>query len=395
MNNFLLLIPLAASFLPSISGGDRFDEIPRSVQAFVESHEISGAVMLLAENEKLLHLSAVGVSDIASGRTMQPDDLFWIASMTKPITAVAIAILADEGKLGFDDPMEKFLPEFADQWFMEETTGDYRKLIKSPRPITIRDALTHTSGLGEYPVRGKHWSLEEFSKSIAHEPLRFSPGSRWRYSTAGIDALGRVVEVVSGESFVQFLQKRLFDPLDMNDTTFWLNAGDEVRFARNYEFDEKTKRLKEIEIYYMNGGAVTDRERAPSGGAGLFSTAEDLANFYRMMLNKGAWNGRRILKSSTVAEMTRIQTGDLQARPGMPWGLGFCVIEDPSQMEANRHYTPVTFGHGGAHGTSSWVDPSTGIIYVFMIQRGRLRPNPDNSSMLIAFQNAAAKALGR
>jgi CubicO group peptidase (beta-lactamase class C family) len=204
-----------------------------------------------------------------------------------------------------------------------------------------------------------------------------------------------VVEVVSGESFVQFLQKRLFDPLDMNDTTFWLNAGDEVRFARNYEFDEKTKRLKEIEIYYMNGGAVTDRERAPSGGAGLFSTAEDLANFYRMMLNKGAWNGRRILKSSTVAEMTRIQTGDLQARPGMPWGLGFCVIEDPSQMEANRHYTPGTFGHGGAHGTSSWVDPSTGIIYVFMIQRGRLRPNPDNSSMLIAFQNAAAKALGR
>lgn len=398
MRNFQFFVLFAAFlqglFIAQISGEDAFDEIPQSIQVFIESNEISGAVMLLADSEKLLHLSAVGMSNIAKGRKMQADDLFWIASMTKPITAVAIALLVDEGALSFDDPIEKFLPNFADQWVIEEETDNSRRLVKSPQPITLRDVLTHTSGLGEYPVRGTHWSLEEFSKALAHEPLLFPRGSRWRYSTAGIDSLGRVVEVVSGETFAQFLQRRLFDRLDMNDTTFWLTPEQEWRFARNYEFDYRGKRLVEIDIHYMNGGEVTDRERAPSGGAGLFSTAKDLAHFYQMMLNGGVWRERRILESSTVVEMTRIQTGDLKARPGMPWGLGFCVIDDPSQMVANRHFSPGTFGHGGAHGTGSWVDPSSGIIYIFMIQRGRLR-NPDDSGMMRAYQNASAKALAR
>jgi CubicO group peptidase (beta-lactamase class C family) len=143
----------------------------------------------------------------------------------------------------------------------------------------------------------------------------------------------------------------------------------------------------------MYGGAVTYHERPPLGGAGLFSTAADVTKFYQMMLNHGAANGRQILKPETVAEMTRKQTGDLRARPGMPWGLGFCVVEDPAQMESNKTLSSGSFGHGGAFGTQSWADPTRDIIYVLMISRDKLQPNPDDSAMRRAYQRAVAGAL--
>jgi CubicO group peptidase (beta-lactamase class C family) len=138
---------------------------------------------------------------------------------------------------------------------------------------------------------------------------------------------------------------------------------------------------------------VTDAARPALGGAGLFSTAEDVAKFYQMMLNNGTAGGQRVLKPETIAEMTRKQTGDLRARPGMPWGLGFCVVEDPKQMEANTTFTPGTFGHGGAFGTQSWADPTRGLVYVFMIQRDKIPNNPDNSPMRRAYQTAVEAAL--
>jgi CubicO group peptidase (beta-lactamase class C family) len=153
-----------------------------------------------------------------------------------------------------------------------------------------------------------------------------------------------------------------------------------------------TKKLEETAIPYLYGTERTDRERAPSGGAGLFCTAEDIARVYQMMLNKGSFNGKQLLKPETVAELTRKQTGNLAARPGMPWGLGFCVIEDPTQLEANKTYSPGSFGHGGAHGTSSWADPSNGLIHVIMLQRAGLR-NPDNSDMRIAFEDEISRAI--
>ena len=163
-----------------------------------------------------------------------------------------------------------------------------------------------------------------------------------------------------------------------------------VRRSATAPVGPATGKIEPTTIHYLYGGAITDRTRPPLGGAGLFSTAEDVAKFYQMMLNGGAAQGRQILKPATVAELTRKQTGDLKARPGMPWGLGFCVIEDPTQMEANRHLTAGTFGHGGAHGTNSWADPATGRVYVFMIQRDKLTPNPDDSAMRRAYQEAVA-----
>ncbi len=372
---------------------DKFAGVPAAVQPFVEQGEISGAVSLVADKDQVLHLSAVGQSDLATGRKMQPDDIFWIASMTKPLTATCIAMLADEGKLSFDDPLEKFLPEFRRLSLIQERTEDHLVIVKPPRPITLRDVLTHTSGLGEYALTDPHWSLATMSKVFSREPLRFAPGSRWGYSTAGLDALGRVVEVAGGMPFAEFMQKRLLDPLGMKNTTWWISPEQEKRRAHTYLLNAQSRKLDEATISYMYGGAVTDPARPPLGGAGLFSTAGDLARFYQMLLRGGELSGQSLLKPETVAEMTRKQTGNLPARPGMPWGLGFCLIEDPSQMEANRTLSPGTFGHGGAFGTQSWADPTRGLVYVFLIQRDKIPNNPDNSPMRRAYQEAIAVAL--
>ncbi len=386
---------LLAAFLFSSGAraADPFAAVPEKLQQFVAGNEISGAVSLVATSNRVLHLAAVGQSDLASGRKMKTDDLFWIASMSKPVTSVAVALLADDGKLSFDDPVEKYLPEFQDMSVAGDRSAQPRAPVKAARPITLRDLLTHTSGLGEYRVTDPHWTLAAMSKALAREPLRFQPGTRWSYSTAGMDTLGRVVEVASGMPYAAFLQSRLFDPVGMKDTTFWISPSQKERYAQTYIRNAESGKLQPTPIDYMYGGAVTDTERPPLGGAGLFSTAEDVTKFYQMMLNHGAANGRQILKPETVAEMTRKQTGTLRARAGMPWGLGFCVVEDPTQMQANATLSPGSFGHGGAFGTQSWADPVRGIIYVLMIERDKLQPTPDDSAMRRAYQQAVAGAL--
>jgi CubicO group peptidase (beta-lactamase class C family) len=385
---------LIAAFLFSCNAlaADKFAAIPEALQQLVNSNEIPGAVALVASKDRVLHLSAVGESDLATGRKLKPNDIFWIASMSKPMTSVAVAMLADDGKLSFDDPVEKYLPEFRDMWVAGEQTAQQRVLVKAARPITLRDLMTHTSGLGEYRVTDPHWTLAAMIKVLAREPLRFQPGTRWSYSTAGMDTLGRVVEVVSGMPYDKFIQTRLFDPLGMKDTTFWISSAHKKRFVT--PVISRDGKLEPTPIFYMYDGAVTDHERPPLGGAGLFSTAEDVTKFYQMMLNHGTFNGHQILKPETVTEMTRKQIGNLHARPGMPWGLGFCIIEDPAQMESNKTLMPGTFGHGGAFGTQSWADPTRGIIYVLMISRDKLQPTPDDSAMRRAYQQAVATALG-
>jgi CubicO group peptidase (beta-lactamase class C family) len=383
-----LLALLAAGLLPA-QQTDRFAAVAPRMREFADKGEISGAVMLIANKDRILHLSAVGKTDMAKIHQMRTDDIFWIASMTKPITAVCIAILADDGKLSFDDPLAKHLPEFAG--LMVNENG---QTVKPARPVTLRDLLTHTSGMGEMTNREPHLTLAETSKKLAEQPLRFQPGTRWAYSTAGIDVLGRVVEAASGMAFDVFLQKRVLDPLEMKNTSFWIAPEKESRWAHSYRWNQPAGKLEETTIPYLYKTAVTDRERPPLGGAGLFSTAEDVAKIYQMMLNQGELRGKRILKPATVAEMTRKQTGALNARPGMPWGLGFCVVEDPTKMAANSVLSPGSFGHGGAFSTASWADPTRNLIWVLMFQRDG-KGNPDNSDVRIAFQDAASKGLGQ
>lgn len=383
-----LLAFLARGLLPA-QQTDRFAAVAPRMHEFVEKGEVAGAVTLIATKDRIIHLSAVGKGDMTKDRKMRADDIFWIASMTKPITAVCVAILADEGKLNFDDPLAKHLPEFAGLIVSENG-----QTVKPSRPVTLRDVMTHTSGMGEMTDREPHLTLAETSRRLSQQPLRFQPGSRWAYSTAGMDVLGRVVEVTSGMPFDVFLQKRVLDPLGMKNTSFWVAPAKESRWAHSYLWNQRAGKLEETTIPYLYITAVTDRGRPPLGGAGLFSTAEDVARFYQMMLNKGALNGKRILKPETVVEMTRNQTGALSARPGMPWGLGFCVVEDPTRMSANSVLSPGSFGHGGAFSTQSWADPAKNLIWVLMFQRDG-KGNPDNSDVRVAFQDAAAKGLGQ
>jgi CubicO group peptidase (beta-lactamase class C family) len=376
----VMVVSALAPLLCLAAAPDRFAAVAPRMQEFVDKGEVAGVVTLLATKDRVIHLGAVGRTDLTKDRKMRPDDIFWIASMSKPVTSVCIAILADEGKLSFDDPLAKHLPEFAS--------------LAVAHPVTLRDVMTHTSGFGEMMEREPHLTLAETSRKLAGQPLRFQPGSRFSYSTAGIDILGRVVEVVSGMPFDQFLQKRVLNPLGMKDTSFWIAPEKESRYAHPYRWNAQASKLEETTIPYLYKTAVTDRQRPPLGGAGLFSTAGDIARFYQMMLNRGALNGKRILKPETVAEMTRKQTGDLDARPGMPWGLGFCVVEDPSKMAANSVLTPNSFGHGGAFSTQSWADPAKNLIWIVMFERDG-KGNPDNSDVRIAFQEAAAKGLGQ
>jgi len=359
-----------------------FSAIAPKMQSFVDQNQIAGIVTLVATKDKILYENAVGTSDLT--RKMQTDDIFWIASMSKPVTAVCAAMLVDDGKLKWDDPVEKYIPEFK---------GLQRAGGATPsRPITLRDLLTHTSGLGEYATTQPHWTLEQYARQIASQPARFQPGTKWQYSTAGLDCVGRVVEVASGMPFDQFMQKRLLDPLGMKDTSFWLTPETEKRYAHTYILDAKTNKLTETPIAYLYGTLPTDKQRPPLGGAGLFSTAQDMAHFYQMALGGGTYNGKQILKPETLAEMTKNQIGTLMARPGMPWGCGFCVITDPAAFDANKPVSANTFGHGGAFGTSSWADPARNIIYIQMLERDKFG-NPDNSAMHIAFNQLATQAL--
>lgn len=379
----LVVLALCAATLSAQTAGN-FGLVAPRMQEFVDKGEAAGIVTLIATRDKVLHVSAVGKTNLAGQRQMRRDDIFWIASMSKPVTAVCVAILADARKLAFDDPVEKYLPEFSDL-----KVKDNGQLVKPSRAITLRDVLTHTSGLTDVNSRDPHLTLEQTSKRIAQEPLSFQPGSRWSYSTAGFDVIGRVVEVVSGMPFDRFLQNRLLDPLEMKDTSFWISQDKYARWAHSYRWTPEEHALRETTIPFLYGTDVTDRRRPPLGGAGLFSTADDIARFYQMMLNKGVVRGRALLKPETVAELTRKQTGDLRARPGMPWAIGFSIVEDPTAMEANKILSSGSFGHGGAYSTQSWADPSKNMIWIVMFERTG-KGNPDNSDIRIAFQEAAA-----
>lgn len=370
---------------------NRIGPISRALVPYLQNHEIAGAVTLVGTSSGMIHLETVGWADVEHHRPMQPDTLFWIASMTKPMTATCIMMLQEEGKLNIDDPVEKYLPEFHGQMMIVDRQKDRIVLAPPPRPITIRDLLTHTSGLAQFRSPRPNATLAELVMAYAREPLRFAPGSRWAYSNEGINTLGRIVEVVSGIPYAQFIQERLFDPLGMKDTTFWPNAEQRQRLATSYRRTQDG-RLVPATIYFLRGD-LSDRSRTPFPSGGLFSTAQDVYKFYRMLLRGGMAGSKRILRPETIREMTTLQTGDLHTGfvPGMGWGLGFGVVRQPQGITGML--SPGSFGHGGAYGTQSWADPKQDLILILMVQRANF-PNSDASPVRWAFQKAAVKLFG-
>ena len=364
-------------------GADTFAGVSHAMQECISKQEVAGVVTLIATRDKVLDLQAAGFADNATKAPMRTDAICWIASMTKPVTATAVLMLQEEGKLSVDDPVAKYLPEL----------GDLKTADGKSAKLTLRHLLTHTSGMPE--VTGEQYktahSLADVIPFYVGKPLQFEPGSKWQYCQSGINSLGRIVEIVSGQSFPAFLQKRLFDPLGMKDTTFYLSSEQLPRLAKTYRRANET--LEEVPIGFLNGHQPTDHDRYPAPNGGLFSTAPDYAKFCRMILNQGTLDGRRYLKPESVKLMTSIQTGDLKTgfTDGNGWGLGWCVVRQPQGITAML--SAGSFGHGGAYGTQAWIDPVKQVIYVLMVQRSNF-PNSDASEVRRAFQTAAAHALG-
>ena len=389
----LFLLIVQAPLVGAEAGMDpaKLKRIPVELRSFVENDSIAGAVALVARHGQIASLEAVGYSDIANHKPMQADNLFWIASMTKPLTAAAVQMLQDEGKLSVEDPVERYLPEFTNLWMIQEKVADRLVLVKAPRPITLRDLLTHTSGLGDVSSPRPDVSLAELVMAYSQQPLHFAPGSRWEYSSSGINTLGRIVEVVSGQRFQDFLQARLFKPLRMKNTTLYPTRNQLQRLAKSYQPPDNGRGLEEVSIFLIKGG-LASRARTAMPAWGLFSTASDMSLFYQMMLDGGVFEGRRLLSAAAVEMMTRTQTGTLETGwvEGMSFGLGFAVVKRP--VGVTGMYSVGTFGHGGAYGTQSWADPKKDLILILMIQRAKM-PNADNTGMRRAFQEAAVAAM--
>ena len=355
-------------------------ELAAAVQPFVDRQELAGAVMLVADKDRVLAVAAVGAADIAAKKAMQPDNLFWIASQSKPIAGAALMMLVDEGKVNVDDPVEKYLPEFRGQMLVVEKSPDRVVLQKPKHPILVRNILSHTSGLPfksalEEPTLDRD-ALAARVRSYAMTPLDFEPDSKYQYSNCGINTAGRIVEVVAGVPFETFLDERLFRPLGMKDTTFWPSDAQAERIAKAYKPGPKNQGLEEtkiVQLYYP----LTDRtQRFPMPAGGLFSTARDVARFYQMLLNGGQVDGRRYLSEAAVKQMTSRQVPpDVTGN----YGFGFATGNN-------------TFGHGGAYSTNTNAHTDRGLILIWLVQHAGFSGEGGKSQE--AFKRAAFAAFG-
>lgn len=362
--------------------------VPKVVSAIREAiakQELAGAITIVADKDRILHHDVQGQADIDNKKPLTDDTLFWIASMSKPITGVAMMMMIEQGKVSLDDPVEKYLPEFKD---LKNKEGEHVT-------VTIKQLLTHSSGLAEINAEQAKASktLADVIPLYVAQPVKFPPGSQWAYCQSGINTAARIVEVVSGEKFPEFLEKRLFQPLGMNDTTFYLSEDQHKRLSKTYKRTPEGK-LEVGENQILNGRSPTDRERFPAANGGLFSTAGDYLKFCQMLLNNGEFNGQRILKADTVRQFRTVHSGDLKTgfSPGNGWGVGCCVVREP--QGPTTALAAGSFGHGGAHGTQAWVDPTNNRIYLLMIQRTNLG-NSDASDLRKNFQDEAAAALNK
>jgi len=386
---FLLLIlivfPLVAATIPNAKpeevglSSERLQRIHQMLQRRIDAGDIAGAITLVARNGRIAHFETHGVMDIETKKPMAKDAIFRLASMTKPITGVAIMMLIEEGKVRLTDPVSKFIPEFKDLKVAVprnsagaapggRSAAPQFYTVPAEREITIRDLLTHTSGLVSGTIstaeaakvaRTPNETLADYIPRLSTVPLEFQPGSRWTYSpSAGFDTLGRIVEIASGLSFDQFLKQRIFDPLGMKDTFFSPSEAAIPRLASNYR-----KTAKGLEKQADPGPT-----KYYSGSGGLRSTAEAYAQFGQMLVNGGQLNGKRLLSPRSVELMGSLFVPDtLPGRPrGEGFGLSVRVVSDAPAR--NTWLSNGSYGWSGAFGTHFWIDPKQKLVAIYLVQ---------------------------
>ena len=404
---FLLAVAAAGAQVPAGAPEDvglsakRLQRIGEMIERAIDAQQISGAVTVVARRGRVAHFEAHGLRDIEADAPMRKDTIFPIASMTKPVTGVAILMLVEEGKVRLSDPVSRFIPEFRDtKVAMPRSDGanedDGIDTVPADREITVHDLITHTSGLvsggagseaaARIAPRKLTGTVADWAAALGAAPLDFQPGTRWAYSgLAGIDTLGRIVEVASGLTFDEFLRLRIFEPLGMQDTAF--NVPDESmpRVVTLYSRTPDGLEHRPVPAWVAT-------KTLHGGGGGLWSTAEDYLQFAQMLVNRGELNGTRLLGPRTVDLMASNHVGDLYAqagrtggRAGKGFGLTVDVVLDAA-VAREDHRSTGSFGWSGAFGTTFWVDPQEELTAILMVQTpgGPLRAD---------FQNAVLQAI--
>jgi CubicO group peptidase (beta-lactamase class C family) len=374
---WLFLMPLLALFIaappPAAAQSDlpiakpetvgmsskRLERIHAFIQDYIDTNQISGAVTLVARKGKIVHYEAQGWRYKEENAQMEKDDIFSLMSMTKPIVSTALMMLWEDGKFMLDDPISKWLPSYANKQVLDPLSG---QRVAAVRPITVRNILTHTSGLSLEPGPRPKTLLEEIEKS-APRPLAFQPGDRWQYGSS-TDFVAALVEKISGMTVDEYLRQRIFEPLGIRDTYYNIPKDKVNRVAAVYRPDKDGKITLARKPEYHEPTAYFP------GVAGLNGTAADYFRFSQMILNGGEYEGHRLLGRMTVDAMISNQIGTgkrIYIRgDGYGFGLGFAVLSDPSKSP--DALSPGTFTWGGADGTLFWIDPVEELIGIMMIQ---------------------------
>ncbi|GMV05539.1 MAG: serine hydrolase [Gemmatimonadota bacterium] len=380
---------LAAQGLPTTRpeevglSSSRLERLTAALDGYLERGALPGGVLLVARDGKVAYQRAFGFRDLEARDPMPPDAIFRIASQTKALVSVAVLMLQEEGRLLTGDPLSRYLPEFAETTVAEPRDGGGYDVVPARRPITLRDLLTHTAGIGygTGPARDR-WEaagiqgwyfahreepVRETVRRMAALPMDAHPGERYVYGYS-TDILGAVVEVVSGLTLDAFLRSQILDPLGMVDTHFYVPREKAGRLATVYSLprDGALARAPDGAAMEAQGQYLDGPRTSFSGGAGLVSTAGDYARFLQMLLDGGSLDGTRLLAPSSVALMTADHVGDRYTSPGTGFGLGFSVLEDLGARGSPG--TVGEFGWGGAYHSTYWVDPEEGLVVVYLTQ---------------------------
>ena len=363
---------------------EKLAQVIPSLQKFVDNGQVAGAIVIIARHGKIVLQETVGWRDVEAKKPMEKDSILRFYSMTKPVTSVATLILVDEGRIGLDDPVSKYVPELDGLQVFGGKTGGPLNAVDATRDITIRDLLRHTSGLtygffGDTPIDREYAkagvlapsdTLRVTAEKLSKIPLLYQPGTRFNYSVS-TDVLGHIVEQVSGQRLDQFFDQRIFEPLGMQDTDFHVAPEKIERFANNYGPRQTRPGIKVIEA--ASSSSYLQPPTLYSGGGGLVSTAADYMRFCQMLLNKGEFHGIRLLEMATVDEMTKNQLPDEaypltlgETRAGVGFGFGVSVVVEKTDWTKLCHVGE--FGWGGAASTHFWISPHDDLAVIVLTQ---------------------------
>jgi len=353
----VLLSLLISSAVAAQSAAPASPEVTAAMQPYLESYKLAGMIGIIADKTGRIHYrNVMGYADVEAKRLISEDNTFWIASMTKMFVGASIMMLVDEGKVSLDDPVTKFIPQLS-KWMVVAEKDEAHILLKPlVRPVTIRHLLSHTSGLAGsselQQVSGSDSAaLKARALSSVTGPLQWQPGEKYQYGNQGMNIAARVVEVVSGKSYENFLQERLFDPLGMKETTFWPSEGQVARLAVGYGPNKERNGFARASMGFLTKPLSDRVHRYPEAAGGLFSTTHDILRYGLMLANDGELEGRRYLSHAAMEELRKEQTGATKVN----YSLGY-------------HLRNGMFGHDGAWGTDLSVDPKSGMVAVFMVQ---------------------------